>query len=29
MNELVKVRDIKKRIFELRGQKIILDKDIA
>jgi phage regulator Rha-like protein len=29
MNELIKVGNIRNRIFELRGQKVILDKDIA
>lgn len=29
MNKLIKVSDIQRRIFELRGQKVILDKDIA
>ena len=29
MNKLVKVSDIKTLIFELRGQKVMLDKDLA
>ena len=29
MNKLIKVNDVANKIFELRGQKVILDKDIA
>jgi hypothetical protein len=29
MNKLIRISDIQKRIYELRGQKVILDKDIA
>ena len=29
MNKLIKVNDIKSLIYELRGQKIMLDKDVA
>jgi len=29
MNKLIKVNDIRQKIFELRGRKVILDKDIA
>ena len=28
MNKLIKVNDIKSLIYELRGQKIMLDKDV-
>jgi ORF6N domain len=29
MNKLIKINDITSKIFELRGQKVILDRDIA